>query len=62
MAGLKSMFRVDEGVARSIVKAYPTWRRLYEAYEACGNDKLRQNMLIGLKASRVSQERECTDD
>lgn len=55
MAGLNSIFRVDEGVARSIVKAYPTWRKLYEAYEACASDKLRQNMLIGLKVSRVFQ-------
>lgn len=53
LAALQSMYILQVDNAKSIVKRYPTWRCLYEAYAHCANDTERANMLADLPVSRT---------
>jgi hypothetical protein len=48
---LSSIYRVSEGMAESIVELFPTFRSLFEAYDACATVKDREELLAGLQVT-----------
>lgn len=54
---------LTEGVAKGIVREYPTLRCLYEAYRRCSNEKEKQLMLVGIAVRRsLSRDAKETDE
>jgi len=51
MLMLASLRGVTEAAAKGIVREYPTIRDLYEAWEACGSERDRREMLAGVAVS-----------
>lgn len=45
---LASLRGVTEAAAKGIAREYPTIRDLYEAWEACGSERDRKEMLAGV--------------
>lgn len=48
---LASMHQITDGQAESIVRVYPTFSRLLQAFEQQATEKAKERMLVGLPVS-----------